>query len=182
VTILYDKDGNSLEIDDIARALHNIDTVHGMVHKGKLFSCVAENQTLANNGYLYMLIQPTRAMHMRYTGFCGGNAHIWLYKNPTWAAASPDVKLDIEQHNDLSTKTSGAVITQDPSVSSVGTPWGARLPIFGGQGGVNAIGSDLSFGHERILDPANEYLLVIQNISGQAQDAHILVNFYEPGA
>jgi len=179
--LLFDKDGNSLEIDDIARSIFSMDSVHGMIHKGKLFTAVAENQTIANNGYLYMLLQPSRAAHLRYTGFCGGDSHVWLYRNPTWAVASPNQIITPEQHNDLSSKTSGMTVTQDPSISSTGTQWGARLPVFGGSGGLSR-GTALDFNHERILDPANEYLLVLQNISGQAQDAHLLATWYEPGA
>ncbi len=177
--IIYDKEGNQVEVDNHVRGLFLTDHVHGMIHKGKFFSLAVEMPSLGNNAYLDLLIIPGSAMHCQMSAFSGGDAHIQWWKNPAYTIPSPNNLQTPVNHNDFSTKVADATFYQDPTVSDPGTAWRERLPVFGGTGG-QAAGLQLHFNNERILSPANEYLVRLQNTSGQTNDAHILIFFYQP--
>lgn len=181
MTILYDKNGHAVEVDDYARGLFSTDHVHGMIHKGKFFSFSSEVQSLANNAYHDVILIPTNATHIQFTGFLGGYGHVQIFKGPSYSLGSPNGLITPAQHNDYSAKVSGLTAYGHGAVtvSAAGTEWDGRLPIFAGSGG-NAQGASLDFGHERILAAGTVYLIRLHNDSGQAQDSHVHCQFYEP--
>ena len=153
--------------------------IHALIHEGRFFSVGVAVESAINNQNVDLLIQtPVGApLHVRFTGFTGGNATNAFYEGTTFSAAGTAVTP--VNRNRRSPSVARGTFTSGPTITDVGTP------IFlgftgGGAGGSSAGGSSSSF-EEYILAASTTYLARITNTAGNNQPVTLTMDFYDTG-
>ena len=168
------------EIDRHSQMLVTLDGVHARIHDGTFFSTGLADAALTNNASLEILIQtPAGApLHMRIDGAAGGDARAQFFENTTFSVAGAALVPQNRNRRSGNTAPNGT-FTSAPTITLDGdTVFDSFL--LGGTGG-NAVGGSLSTFSEYILASSTNYLLRLQNISGQTHIATLSVNFYDTG-
>lgn len=153
-----------------------VDNAHHEVHEGHMYTLHRLVEDLGNNNnidiYLYNI---TKDSHTVWFHTCGGDALFYLYENPT--VSNNGTLLPTYNINRASDNQASLSAAHTPTVSGVGTEIiGHSIP--GGTGG-NASGAMLRSGTEFVMAPGRTYLFRLTNVSGQAKDASIVIEFYE---
>ena len=149
---------------------------HSKVHQGSMFSTDHESEALVNDGTLGILLKTNSAnCHILYNGQNGGDARIDFYE----ATVTTD---DGTQQTPISRNRVTEFVTVveayiDPTIDSLGTPLDSL--ILPGGTGPQADGSGGAVLLDWSLRPNTNYYLQLTNISGQAQPAHLHIDFYE---
>lgn len=166
------------------RTPHNIvvitrDVAHENVHLGKAYYCSVlwgDGAEIADNGTADVLLQIDAGTHVIYDVACGGNAEVYLYRNPTYSAAG--TAISVFNKNEYSANTTANTITHTPTITGTGTALPSRL-LPGGNKTAGSGGEDGSFNREIILMAGNDYLLRVKNISGAIQPVSVSFEWYE---
>jgi len=111
--------------------------------------------------------------HITIGAFCGGDATMFIYENAT---ASGGTAFTPVQRNRNSATTSNVAMTINPTVTATGTElfkefWPGGVKKKAGGGGGESL--------EYVIKPLTSYLIRLTNISGSAQTAEIILEWYE---
>jgi hypothetical protein len=111
--------------------------------------------------------------HLTVGGFCGGDSTMFIYESATASGGTAFTPIN---RNRNSLTTSNVAMTINPTVTSTGTelfeeffPGGLKKKAGGGGG--DAL--------EYVIKPLTNYLIRLTNISGSAQTAEIMLEWYE---
>lgn len=161
---------------DETGAVVTVDNAHHEVHAGNMYIVHKITEDLANDGSLDIVLKPT-TIHAHAVWFhaAGGNAIFRLYENP--ALSDDGTVLPVYNVNRESGNISTVAVYHTPTVSGVGTEIVGHI-IPGGTGG-NASGAMLRSNTEMVLAKGRTYLFRLTNVSGQAKDVSIVIEFYE---
>jgi len=166
-------------IDPISGARIGIDTVHAMIHEGRLFVASVFNTSLAPNDALLLRVSvPADTYpHFRAEVAGGGNTNFTIYESTGYFGGKEIIPVNRNRNSPNVARTR---LFDNPKV---GSPIG--LIIIDGPeilpGGVATQGSGVlaDVFEEFILRPETDYLCVLRNISTVPQVAGIDVAFYE---
>jgi len=153
-----------------------IDYYHARVHQGIMFSVDNESESLPNNGTLGLLMKTNgNEVHLLWDGENGGDARVDFYEGTTTTDdGTPKSPVARNRNTTFVTTTE---MFRDPTIDALGTLLDS-LVLPGGQGG-NAGGGGGAVLLDWSLKPDTNYYLVLTNLSGQSQLAHIHIDFYE---
>lgn len=153
------------------------DSPQARIHQGRMFHCSHLESAVADDGFVQMVMttpDATDYTHMTVYAACGGNAIFSFHEGATFtggtALATPNQKR-------YSTATwRGTMTSQPDTVPNTGTQLLIQF-LPGGSGG-NAIGAGTEFNAEWALKPSTNYLIRLQNVSGQTQYGSIGCSHY----
>lgn len=180
----------SLELDQLVKSVPITDTFHHLGHEGKVFVHSDRHNGIADGAdFDYLLRVPAgnanRQVHLRFNFIGKANTgsldiDICLYKDTTVSAdGTPEA---IVSTNDAVVKTTGVLLFQSPTVSSVGTLKTCNLIV----GEKKSASSKEQAVPEWILAPngasARNYLFRMTNNSGGTVDIVNSVFFYDSEA
>ena len=156
-----------------------LDAAHAKIHQGLSFQATyisGEGNNVADNAAIDVLIQSTAGIHLIQAAATGGDAEVFLYRNPTFSAAGTN--LTQINKNEYSSNTSAVTITHTPTLSDDGVLMASKF-VPGGTGGNSTGGADGSFDREIILNHAHTYLFRVINRAGTAQPIGVTFEWYE---
>lgn len=159
-----------------AARIVNTDIIHSRIHQGTFFSRDINDAALGAGAFLAALIQagPNMSPHLRFIARVGGNCQLRLYEGPTWSVAgTPQAPFN---RNRRSAIVPAMVLTSGPTVSVKGTELLSEL-IPGGIGASSGATSNAF--EEWILDVDTDYLVEVENLTGQVQPINMQIDFYE---
>lgn len=174
--ILRDRSGQDLDIESISGALPVIQTVHKELHDGELqrgyhyFGSVASTVSAR----LYVKTSPTQTIHLRIHADIAGDSLLKIIEAPTITVPGIDVPV-FNMNRVVGDGGFNGVFKHTPSYSS-GTEFYPEF-IAGGSGGQVAASEQEAF--EQLLKANTEYIIDVQNISGQARLMGVGATFYE---
>lgn len=153
------------------------DIVHHHIHEGIYFECQQIYLQVPNDGYIRWLVKapPTKAMHLIAVIVAEGKTYMKTYTGTTFTNEGTPVPI-FNRRIGVS-PASESVITQNPTINVLGTK---RFDTFipGGLGPQSSGGvSDQRV--ETLVLPNNSFLLQLQNVSGQAKDIALNLQWYE---
>lgn len=157
--------------------LGNIDIIHQETHDQNTFVSSMVFSALANNGYARMRITApaTKDAHLNITVDAGGECLFKTYRNSTYTVAG--TAMTPFNRVTASVLAPLSLVKHTPTINVAGTSRGGRL-ITGGTGG-NSIGSNNSTRFETIVSAGDDLLIEVQNISGNAKNFGIVLDWYE---
>lgn len=152
--------------------------VHARIHQGLMFSSSVLDEGLANDANLDILIQissPVSA-HLRATGRVSGDAIFRIFEGTEVSdIGTPNPVINRNRFSDI---VSEAQVFIAPTIADVGLELDAQFIPGGGPG--PSSGGDSPFFEEFILRTNTNYLIRLNNISGQSMIANIQLDYYEP--
>ena len=168
-------EARELQLDDWSWKLTIIDATHVEIHEGNTYVVSYYDDDVADDGTVEILLRVgDEPAHATFGGQAGGDAVAYLIENPTVNAAG--TALTEFNKNRISANTATLTAFHTPTVVG-GT---ALLTLFmPGGSGPQAGGTQASSGGEWILKPNEDYVARITNISGQAQEISIDIEWYE---
>lgn len=120
--------------------------------------------------YAHLTIAPNVEGKCRFKTYLGT-----VYTDP---GTPPDgVKLTVFNRNTGSSRPSGTDLGYNPTIDTIGQLRGNRT-IFAGTG-PQSVGLLSGDGNKSVISPGTEFLIEIQNVSGQTQDIEIIAEGYE---
>lgn len=168
-----------LRLADNDNNLVTISTQHYKVHIGSYFTANYLEKAVASNGFMKLLVKTgAESAHLDIYVASEGKAYFKTIASPTITdeGVLPDgVKLT--SFNRRGGTNSQDTIVKHTPVYTGGTLRGNRL-IIGGTGGT-AIGSTSNSRIESIISPNTTFVIELQNVSGQARDMEIVLDWYE---
>jgi hypothetical protein len=167
--------------DTVAHAFTIIQEQHRLVHDGMWFTKTDNAAAVANGASLDLLMVPDGVPpHLQGVLFqsARGGVSISLYEGVT---TSDDGTLSPGQNrNRLSTRTPTCATYRNPTVTDLGTQvYSIFVPQATQAPRRVAISWDQDDALEWILDPAQKYLVRVQNNSGNAMTMSTLIDWYE---
>ena len=171
------RDGSQVLVD-YSEPLPVVDINHYRLHEGRAFiAYYLQNgiAPLADDASINIAIAANAgyAPHLTIGAFCGGDSTLFVYESAT---ASGGTGFTPIQRNRTSTTASNVAMTINPTVTNTGTeiyeeflPGGTKKKAGGGSG------ESLEF----VIKPLTNYLIRLTNISGSAQTAEIVLEWYE---
>lgn len=160
----FDEHGHPIGVTAV---LHNI-------HQGNVYTISKTWLSVADDSSAMLRVKSNGSqLHFEIYTATEGKAYLMTYAGTTYS----DTGTVYTPFNRLigSTNTSSAIITYDPTVSNLGSLRGDDL--LGATGATKAGGSTSQI--ESVLMPNKEFLLRVQNKSGQAKDINIIINYIE---
>ncbi len=177
VVIQGEPSEHEAEVDRIAKALITIDTVHGRVHEGVVFTASSSIFNILAGGVIDMLtrVPVDVTAHVKLGGYVGANSSVELYEGTS--TSNPGTAVTTFNRNRTSTTTAEMLVFHTPTITDLGTKlWTEFIP--GGATGNTGAGSDVSQ-TEWILDEG-DYLTRLTNISPTTAPASLQLFWYEP--
>lgn len=163
--------------DRLTEALNIIEWEHHMVHKGQAYTASIYSSQVANNGYLDVRITGVKKdCHVKVSYTSEGKAFFKTYSGTTYS--NDGTTVTPFNRCLCSTNVAKTLIRKAPTVNVLGT---LRLEEFVGSGGAAVARAGGTGGGqlETIINPGYDLLLRLQNVSGNASDLQITLNFYE---
>lgn len=151
---------------------------HQRLHEGRaFFAYYVQNggSPLADGASVNIVFAagPGTTPHLTIGAFCGGDSEFFLYEG---AASTGGTGFTPIARNRVTSTTSNVAMVINPTVSNAGTqlfrefsPGGVKSKAGGGSG--NSL--------EYVLAPLTNYLVRITNVSGSAQVAELILEWYE---
>ncbi|MCK5023228.1 MAG: hypothetical protein KAS04_03580 [Candidatus Aenigmarchaeota archaeon] len=187
---LIDGNGTRLEFDPLVSTIPTTGTFHHLGHEGMVFIHGERHNAVANGANYDILIRmpsgnADRQVHFRFNYVAKANTGILdvdvvLYKDTTVSADGTSET--IVSTNDTSSKTTGVLMFNGPTITSVGT-YKTSVNMFAEK---KAAGSEETAVPEWILAPdgASErnYLMRLTNNSGGTVDFNHALFFYDSEA
>ncbi len=153
-----------------------LDELHHMTHRGLLFNVSKHFTGVANNGFANILLRASvdKTLHVVFSSTCGGNSLLNILEDPT---TSGGASLSIINRNRGAVNNVNAVALSNVTISDPGLLLEEKF-IPGGSGRPAAGGTATSFASEYIFLPNIDYVIRVQNISGQSREVGISIVFY----
>lgn len=160
------------------RPLVNVEVNHQRLHEGRaFFAYYVENSgtPLADGASIDIVLAagPGVSPHMTIGSFCGGDSEFFLYEGATSTGGTSFTPI---ARNRVSSNESNVAMVINPTITGTGTelfeeflPGGTKKKA-GGGGGDSL---------EYVLAPLTNYLVRITNVSGSAQIAELILEWYE---
>lgn len=154
----------------------NTGIYHYRVHQGTMFSTEVYDVALAGAASLEMLIRTsTVGIHCLYNASLGGDASVSFFEAPTvTVVGTPLVPINHNRNSAFATTT---LVYEAPTTTADGTELDVLI-MPGGTGG-NSQGNSGAILLDWELAASTDYLIRLTNLTGQAQVAHLHVNYYE---
>lgn len=170
--------------DKYSKALIGIDVVHNYVHVGKSYTANYLEKAVASNGFARLHIKTgARAAHALLELECEGKVYFRTFSGPTITGdgtgpGTGDLdKLTLFNRCGSCSNGNTTQAFYGPTYSAIGAKRGNRMLPFGTGG--TAVGGQASSRVESVFNPNASYIIEIQNVSGQARDIGIVVDWYE---
>lgn len=161
----------------------SIDVTHQKVHEGVSYTANYLKKAVANNGFLRLHFKTGIASaHLVIELECEGKVYFRTYSGVTFTdEGNPPSELltsELTLFNRLVCATNGnkTNVFSDP-VFTGGLLRGNRMLPFGTGG--TASGGSSSSRIESIICPNSSFVIELQNVSGQARDLGIVLDWYE---
>ena len=160
------------------RPLINVEVNHQRLHEGRaFFAYYVQNSgvPLANGDSINIVLAagPGVTPHMTVGSFCGGDSEFFLYEGATSTGGTSFTP--VRRNRTIATPSDVAMVI-NPTITSTGTelfeeflPGGTKKKA-GGGGGDSL---------EYVLAPLTNYLIRLTNVSGSAQIAELMLEWYE---
>ena len=155
-----------------------LDVNHLRLHEGRAFKAYriypAATQ-LANGASCNIAIAWASGVtpHLLLDASCGGDAELYIYEGATVTGGTSFTA--VNRQRVINTASQSAILI-NPTVTSVGTEIDAE--IVAGGSGKKAGGAGTS-ALEMVLKPLTTYLFRLTNVSGSAQVAELILEWYE---
>lgn len=166
---------STLSIDDDSLPIINHN--HYEVHKGTFYGISHFFDDLANGANADVLIKvgANKTLHINVSVYSSGFGTIYFYEDTT--ASNNGTAITIYNMNRTSDNTSNATTFYTPTVTDVGT----QLIVTGIPGGEkkNAIGGIAKPNSEFILAKSKNYMVRVNNSSGDTSDVIMNIEWYE---
>lgn len=163
--------------DEETGALVNIGHILNVTHKGEIWYLEMFSGTVADSGSIILagVMPADRVMHFTFAGACGGQARIELIEGCAFSS-SGTAHLPFNMNRNIG--DAGAMECYGNPTLVGGTVLQNRL-LPGGEG-KKAGGGDVGTreGTEWITKVSESYAVRLTNISGEAQDTWLAVNFH----
>ena len=162
-----------------------IDFVHQKVHEGVSYTVNYLEKALANNGYARLHVKTgARSAHIIIDVEAEGKAYFRSISDPvvtvdgTAPTTSTDIGTKLTLFNRCGHCSNGntSQVFFGPTFTG-GSLRGNRMFPFGVGG--TAVGGSSQSRVESILAPNKSYIFEVQNVSGQARDVGIVLDWYE---
>ena len=178
-SVLVSSAGDILPNDPVSFALTTMALPHYRIHTGESFEVGHYILSLADDGFLNILIQvgSDKELHLTHSVEASGDAIFDILEGTTFSAAGTA----LTAYNDRRRGTpasSTATFTHTPTITLAGTVIIPQHYIFGGTGPKSG-GAGVSDRAEIILKVDTDYLLRLQNVAGSAKNVSSRVTFYE---
>lgn len=176
----HDSDGNWRRVG-YTWSLPTISHARLKTNQGRVFVASHIFTTVGNNASADILIQTNgQTVHIDSPYITvTGLSRVFLYEGTTFSDAG--TAMAEVNKNRTSDRTATAVFTRGPTVSELGTLLNT-YEIPAGSGGTAAgAGDQGSINTEWILASGTAYLYRITNVSGQARDISVRMEWYEAG-
>lgn len=172
--------GKSLvDVDGTSGALVTVDTIHRLIHLGKVFQASNYDPDLANNTDLDLLmVLGNRGAHARFHIAANGSCRVRLIEDSS--IGDNGQQITAYNRNRKNPNQSASSIYINPTVNSEGETILDDLLAGGSAGGNRTIGSSMDSFEEFNLKTGTNYLLRVTNISGGNIEIVMSVFFYEP--
>jgi hypothetical protein len=172
-----DKDGLHYLVGS-DRPTPTLDVNHLRLHEGrgfKAYKIYPSATQLANGASCNIAIAWATGVtaHVLVDASCGGDAELYIYEGAVVTGGTSFTALN--RHRILNTASQSAVLI-NPTVTSVGTEIDAEI-VAGGSG--KKAGGAGSSALEMIFKPLTTYLIRLTNVSGSAQVAELMIDWYE---
>ena len=170
--------GAACEVDGIALALVNIDTVHRKIHQGEVFTASAPGVTKSNfnSHYILMTVPADIVAHVSFSVFVSGDVELEVQSNPGIVSDVGDLLTSINR-NRASSNTAAVTVHGDSEVAIGGFAIGNRFVPGGSPPSSNG---QFSPAFEWIF-PEEQYLLRIISRGGDVVSS-AQVFWYEEAA
>lgn len=169
--------------DSISRGLEIISTPHAEVHDGDTFTAcykTPDASPIANDATVVLLIKvgSTKQAHLVWGAAFGGEGEVQLFEGPNDTADGNP--LTEPNMNRGSAEVAEVTVFQGPTIGN-GVGNGTELVDVMVPGGTTgrAVGSALRANTEWMLAKSTNYLLVLTNRAGNAQQASAQLQWYE---
>lgn len=179
-----DKVSTPLMMDN-SNSLVTIPIEHYKVHKGESYTVNYLEKALVNNGYMRLHVKTgSKSAHTIIEVESEGKVYFRTFSNITATAdgTAPGTaitdKLTLFNRCGLCANGNTTKVFYAPTYTG-GLMRGNRVFPFGTGG--TAVGGSSASRIESILAPNQSYLIEVQNVSGQARDISIVLDWYESG-
>lgn len=164
------------DVDGIDKASVVMDEVHYNIHRGIFFTASVYDNNIATESTLDLFIVVNSPIHARMSAAVSAAFTGQLFSD-TVVTALTGTEVLPHNRNGFSSKVSDIEILKDPTVTNAGT--GMVISYLPGGSKNFATGSTTSSFEEWIL-PSGNYLLRLVNLTAQAQQASVSLEFYQP--
>lgn len=163
---------------DLTDACHGmIDPVHAAIHDGRYFDSMLTSLALANDATFYLHFKsPTLYVHLIAEVSAMGECLFKTYLATTYSA--PGTVVPVFSRVVGGSYTSDMQVWHTPTITLLGTARFDKL-IVGGTG-PQSTGGSASQRVETIIAANTDILLSLKNVSGQAKDIGISLEWYHP--
>ena len=178
-------DEERYKFDKIVHAITTISEPHRLAHDGMMFHFTHLHSAVVNGGTEDLLFKvPAGAyphLNTMRVNAGGGDLNIYLYEGTTVSADGTAVTVHNTNRN--SSNTADTPVYHTPTVTGVGTEIHHQWlpPSATGAGQTHDGVTDAQQGEEWILAPSTNYMLRVENNSGNTIDIWVEVLFYEVG-
>lgn len=173
---------NSIYKDPLTDSVVGIDTVHHEVHAGHAFTAsykTPDASPIADNATLEVLIRvgSTFCAHMFIDPVCGGEAEVEVFEGPDVTA----VGTVMTAYNMSRESANGSEVTvfHTPTIGGGGDGTLLLNTLVPGGTKKEASGGAIRPGMEWIFNRDTDYLIVLTNRAGAAQQVSIQTQWYE---
>jgi hypothetical protein len=170
--------------DKYSKALIEIDVVHSKVHEGVSYTANYLEKALASNGYMRIHVKTgAKSAHALIEVESEGKVYFRTFSDSTVTVdgTGPGTgdadKLTLFNRCGCCSNGNKTQIFYTPTYSNIGLKRGNRIFPFGTGG--TAVGGSAGSRIESIFAPNTSYILEIQNVSGQARDIGVVIDWYE---
>lgn len=167
-------------IDKISSADLQVDNVLRNVIDWKAFDLNYLEKAVANDWYIRLLIQTWNniKMHFKVTIASEWKAYYKSFINWTysWWTDPDNTKLSVLRRNATIDYLSDVIVKYNPTITDIWTQR-ANLLILGWTGPQSTWWT--TWTSESIIWPNSEFLIELQNVSGQSKDMQIIIEWYE---
>jgi len=178
---ITDPDGYIAEIDNLTQSMRTVGIIHAEVHDGHMYNSSHLWTSLADGATATMLLYvTTTTMHAVFAIACGGDAYIYLYEGANYHSSGTAIT-----PINLNRTTRAGTSIEKTYHSPQGVYGGTLLFngfIAGGSGSgpqSTASGGNVRMDVEWIFKQNEDYILAVQNVSGDAHPFSIDIEFYE---
>ena len=154
--------------------------IHQLVHEGRMYTANHLSKVVANDGFirLYVKSGATSETHIEFTVSTEGKAYLKTISAPTIVTPGtlPD-NINLTLFNRKGGTNGPNAEVRYGTTYTGGTLRGNKV-VLGGTGG-QSVGSSTGTRIESVILPGEDIIIEMQNVSGQAKDMEIDIDFYE---